>query len=66
MGNAASDERDRHEIGLLSGTSTAIVQHQIELKKSSLKAARDEVNAANAKEEWSEPHLPNFSYAVDQ
>jgi len=50
-GTADTESHDRHNIGIMSGDSTASVEHQRDLRKASLKAAVAEVNAANAKEE---------------
>ena len=50
MGNAASEERDKHNLGLMGGDSTAMIEHQAELRKASLKAAAAEIDAMNKKE----------------
>lgn len=44
MGTAAAAEAEKHQIGLFSGTSTAINEYKAEKRKASLKAAVDLVD----------------------
>ena len=50
-GTAETESHEKHNIGIMSGESTAMVEHQREVRKDSLRAAVADVNAANAKEE---------------
>lgn len=51
LGNNATAEREKHNLGLFSGQSTAMIEHQAETRRQSLRAAAKEVDALNKKEE---------------
>jgi len=47
LGNAEQEERDRHTIGLMSGVSTAMMEHASQKRKDSLAEAAKAVDALN-------------------
>lgn len=51
MGNAAAALADKHKIGLLSNTSTAMMEHQSKARKDSLMGAAAAVDELNKKED---------------
>ena len=51
LGNAAAAEADKHNIGLLSNSSTAMMEYAQQKRKDSLSAAAAEVDALNKKED---------------
>jgi hypothetical protein len=51
LGNALQKEADYHQIHLMKGESTAMVDHQANQRKASLSAAKSMVDNLNKKEE---------------
>ena len=49
-GTAEREELDKHNISLISGTSTAMLEHQAKKRVNSLWSARDEVDKLNGKQ----------------
>jgi len=47
MGTAAAAEADKHQLGLFSGTSSAMQDHLAEKRRSSLRAAAADVDSLN-------------------
>ena len=50
IGNALQKETDYHNIHLTKGESTAMVDHQAEMRKQSLRGAKAEIDGLNKKE----------------
>jgi len=52
LDNALMAEYEDHKIQLFKGESTAMINHQADARKASLRASKDEIDGLNKKEEW--------------
>jgi len=52
LDNALMAEYEDHKIQLFKGESTAMINHQADARKASLRASKEEIDGLNKKEEW--------------